>query len=163
EQGLANSKFCLTLSNRWDTIEREFLRGEAISPRYRMLWLEVDEARHSLPAEKGSPGVHRTHLPGPLEKNQDYQRLRRSPPPLFPPPLRLGRCSCGRASFTTRVRPESCEPCKALMACCASAGELISTNPNPRDCPVYLSAMTRADSTVPWAENNSWSCSSVTE
>src|SRR6266446_2544674 len=35
-----------------------------------------------------------------------HQRLRRSPPPplLPPPPLRSERCSCGRASFTIKVR-----------------------------------------------------------
>src|SRR5207237_5153386 len=115
------------------------------------------EKKESLCTEKQkAQGCTLCAPPGFQGKTRNYQRLRRSPPPpLLPPPLRLGRCSCGRASFTTKVRPESCEPCKALIACCASAGELISTKPKPRDCPVYLSAMTRADSTVPCAENNS--------
>src|SRR5262249_21072169 len=66
----------------------------------------------------------------------------RSPPPP-PPPDR----SC--ASLTFRVRPCSSRPFRSVMAFCASAGELISTKPKPRERPVARSVMTAADSQVP--------------
>src|SRR5215831_19306614 len=36
----------------------------------KMLWLGVDEERRYLRAEKDSPGVPRTHTPGPLGKDR---------------------------------------------------------------------------------------------
>ena len=35
-----------------------------------MLWLGGDAEKHYLCAEKGSPGVHRMHPPGPLGKDR---------------------------------------------------------------------------------------------
>ena len=53
------------------------------------------------------------------------------------------------------------EPFNAVMAAFASSAVDISTKPKPRDCPVNLSVITRADSTVPCAENKLLSCDSV--
>jgi hypothetical protein len=55
------------------------------------------------------------------------------------------------------------EPLSADIAACASASEDISTNPNPRDCPVNLSVMMRAEATEPWALKRSFNCCSVAE
>src|SRR5262245_63534694 len=94
----------------------------------------------------------------------NYQRLRPPPPPLLSPPLsppNPDRFSCGRASLTVRLRPSRSVPFKAWIALWASSLELISTKPNPRDRPVNLSVITRADSTVPCAEKISCNCPSV--
>src|SRR5688572_21383602 len=94
-----------------------------------------------------------------LSRHPTYQ-LRPCPPPLnlLPPPE---RGSSGFASFTVKDRPPICVPFKAVMAPWASSGLDISTKPKPRDCPVNLSAITRADSTVPCAANKVVSCISV--
>src|SRR6478736_32036 len=96
-----------------------------------------------------------------------YQRSRfppgRPPPPPNPPPPPPERCSIGFASFTVSVRPPMSEPLSAVIAAFASESEDISTKPNPRDCPVNLSAMIFAEATVPCAPNKSLNCCSVAE
>jgi hypothetical protein len=82
--------------------------------------------------------------------------------PLRPPPP-LSRRSIGFASLTTSVRPSSCVPFSASIALCASALVAISTKPKPRDWPVNLSAIKRADATVPCGAKTSSSRPSVTE
>src|ERR1051325_834842 len=49
------------------------------------------------------------------------------------------------------------------MAFLASSAVDISTNPKPRDCPVNLSVITLADSTVPCDVNSWFNCTSVVE
>jgi hypothetical protein len=52
-------------------------------------------------------------------------------------------------------RPSSSRPFNCEIAFCASSAEVISTNPNPRDCPENRSVITVADSTLPhWAKNS---------
>src|SRR4030095_3611368 len=102
----------------------------------------------------------------PMAEFLNYQRLRPPPPPpprRSPPrsPKPPERLSCGRASFTVRFRPSRSVPLRAWMAFWASSEEAISTKPKPRERPVNLSVITRADSTAPWAEKISWSCASV--
>jgi hypothetical protein len=55
--------------------------------------------------------------------------------------------------LTVKARPFRSRPFQVLMARCPSAAEPISTNPNPRDCPLSRSVMTRAEVTVPASEN----------
>src|SRR5213593_743106 len=67
---------------------------------------------------------------------------RRSPPPPAP----------GAFAFSTWiVRPSRFVPLRRLMACSASSGVAISTNPKPRERPVSRSVTTLADSTLPTA------------
>src|SRR5947208_16219751 len=73
-----------------------------------------------------------------------------APPNRLPPPERL---SWGFASFTVSDRPSSCVPFRALMAFFASSGVHISTKPNPRDCPVYLSVIS-----LPEVTEHRWAC-----
>src|SRR4029450_13579987 len=49
------------------------------------------------------------------------------------------------------VRPSRLLPLGLLMACSASSGVAISTNPKPRERPVSRSVTTLADSTLPTA------------
>ena len=51
----------------------------------------------------------------------------------------------------------------ALIAVFASSSDAISTKPKPRDCPVNLSVIIRADATDPCVANKSLSCCSVVE
>src|SRR6185295_10447945 len=97
--------------------------------------------------------------------NTDYQRSRLPPPPLRPPPNPPPpvRGSWGRASFTVKVRPPISVPLRAIMAACASASEDISTKPKPRDWPVNLSVMIRAEATAPCFPNRSLNSCSVAE
>src|SRR5215471_16344447 len=90
-----------------------------------------------------------------------YQRSRFPPGPRPPPPRE--RCSIGFASLTVNERPPMSEPLSAVIAAFASESEDISTKPNPRDCPVNLSAMIFAEATVPCAPNKSLNCCSVAE
>src|SRR5437763_2523232 len=53
------------------------------------------------------------------------------------------------------VRPSRLVPFSLLMACSASSGAAISTNPKPRERPVSRSVTTLADSTAPHAANAS--------
>src|SRR5204862_6806034 len=53
------------------------------------------------------------------------------------------------------VRPSRLVPFSLLMACSASSGVAISTNPKPRERPVSRSVTTLADSTAPHAANAS--------
>src|SRR5262245_5048406 len=53
------------------------------------------------------------------------------------------------------VRPSRFVPLRRLMACSASSGVAISTNPKPRERPVSRSVTTLADSTLPTAANAS--------
>src|SRR5262249_47208561 len=58
----------------------------------------------------------------------------------------------GAFAFSTWiVRPSRFVPLRRLMACSASSGVAISTNPKPRDRPVSRSVPTLADSTLPTA------------
>src|SRR6185295_17771084 len=101
--------------------------------------------------------------------NTDYQRSRLPPPPLRPPPPPPPnppppvRGSWGRASFTVKVRPPISAPLRAVMAACASASEDISTKPKPRDWPLNLSVMIRAEATAPCFPNRSLNSCSVAE
>src|SRR5712692_8455364 len=118
-------------------------------------WAKIDE--------RGKP----TRCPFFVDR-ETYQRSP-PPPPLFPPrpppppPPPPSRFPIGLASLTTSVRPSSCVPFSASIAFCASPPELISTKPKPRDCPVNLSEITFADSTVPCAAKISCNRPSVTE
>src|SRR4029078_12521320 len=49
------------------------------------------------------------------------------------------------------VGPSTDVPLRRLMACSASSGVAISTNPKPRERPVSRSVTTLADSTLPTA------------
>src|SRR5438093_2217290 len=53
------------------------------------------------------------------------------------------------------VRPSRLVPFSLLMACSASSGVAISTNPKPRERPVSRSVTTTADSTLPVSANSS--------
>src|SRR3989442_1187340 len=94
--------------------------------------------KHERQREQGEPD-HR--LPAP----------RYAPPPPPPP----GRFSWGLASFTVILRPFIWVPFSAVIAFWASSAVAISTNPNPRDWPVYRSVMILADVTDPCCENSS--------
>ncbi len=62
--------------------------------------------------------------------------------------------------FTVKARPSMIMPFMASTACCASALELYSTKPKPRERPLSRSMTTLADWTLPWGENassKSWS------
>src|SRR5262245_3371218 len=107
--------------------------------------------------KRGQPDL----LP-PKDSGKKIYQLLRPPRRLSRPPL-LSRRSIGLASLTVKVRPSSSVLLSALMAFCASLPELISTKPKPRDWPLNLSVMTRADSTVPCAEKTSLNRPSVTE
>src|SRR6266404_1880269 len=121
--------------------------------------------------KKGQPDWLPFFTVNSLTKN--YQRLRPPPPPpsrlprppprLPPPPPKLSRFAIGLASLTVSVRPSSCVPFRLSMAFWASPLELISTKPKPRDCPVNLSEITLADSTVPCSAKISCNRSPVTE
>src|SRR5262245_61052578 len=52
------------------------------------------------------------------------------------------------------VRPWSSRPLSVVIAFCASAGELISTKPKPRERPVSRSVITAADSQWPHSANS---------
>src|SRR6202020_159430 len=96
-----------------------------------------------------------------------YQRPRPPPPPPRPPrspprsPPRPPRsrppppaCSVfGRASFTLRVRPPTCDPFNAVMAFSPSSLLAISTKPKPRDRPVSRSVIMLTRSTCPNGSN----------
>jgi len=97
----------------------------------------------------------------PATECTSYQRPRPPPPPPRPPrspprsPPRPPRsrppppaCSVfGRASFTLRVRPPTCDPFNAVMAFSPSSLLAISTKPKPRDRPVSRSVMMLTRST----------------
>src|SRR5207245_10922770 len=81
-----------------------------------------------------------------------YQRPPREPPRPPPAPRRSPPPLPGDFAFSTRiVRPSRFVPFRRRMACSASAGVAISTNPKPRDRPVSRSVTTLADSTAPAA------------
>src|SRR5207249_2391265 len=83
-------------------------------------------------------------------RGRRYQRPPREPPRPPPAPRRSRPRLPGDFAFSTRiVRPSRFVPFKRLMACSASSGVAISTNPKPRDRPVSRSVTTLADSTVP--------------
>src|SRR5262249_34687665 len=65
--------------------------------------------------------------------------------------------------LTFRVRPCSSRPFRSVIAFCASAGELISTKPKPRERPVARSVMTAADSQVPTSPKRDSSSALVDE
>ncbi len=109
-----------------------------------------------------SPGSGAIHL----RVAQVYQRPRPPPPPLRsrpprppPPPPPALRSGFGRASFTFKVRPPTCEPFSAAIAFSPSSALAISTNPKPRERPVSRSVMIATRSTCPYASNN-WRSSS---
>jgi hypothetical protein len=81
-------------------------------------------------------------------------QYRRAPPPC--PPERGRSC----ASFTLRARPSKSVPFKACIAREASVFD-ISTKAKPRGRPVSRSVINETFSTVPWAENNVRTESSV--
>src|SRR3984957_17161543 len=83
------------------------------------------------------------------------------PPPRPPPPP---RCSCGRASLTTRLRPPKFWPFRELTARSASSSLEISTKAKPRDWPVKRSRIRlTAEGLTPDCEKNSCNVSSVAE
>src|SRR5438270_9770477 len=71
------------------------------------------------------------------------------PPPPPPPRLKPPPPVLGRASFTLMARDPSCWPFMLLMAFSASSSLAISTNPNPRGCPVSRSVTIVTLSTCP--------------
>ena len=68
----------------------------------------------------------------------------------------------GRAKETLIARPSIMEPSRASMAACAVASSANSTKPNPRERSVSRSVMTRAETTLPWAEKISLNWASST-
>src|SRR5262245_18915177 len=103
------------------------------------------------------PGGGPTTPAGWLCAQRPLWRQRRKPRPL----LRL-RSSRSRASLTFSARPLSSCPLNCWIAFCASAFELISTNPKPRDWPLNLSVITATDSQTPACANNASRSLSVT-
>ncbi len=63
--------------------------------------------------------------------------------------------------LTASSRPLSSFPSSCSIAACASSGDDISTKPNPLERPVSRSVIIVAEFTVPTAEKNSLSSSSV--
>src|SRR5215470_679319 len=104
-----------------------------------------------------------------LSTKRCYQRPPRAPPrPAPPPPPKPPRPppppprrsppppEPGAFAFSTWiVRPSRFVPLRRQMACSASSGVAISTNPKPRERPVSRSVTTLADSTPPTAANAS--------
>src|SRR5262249_37376665 len=91
-------------------------------------------------------------------------RARPRYPPRPPPPPPPPRSVCGRASFTTRLRPPKFWPFIELTARSASSSLPISTKAKPRDCPVKRSRISLiAEGLTPACAINSCSLSCVTE
>ena len=83
--------------------------------------------------------------------------LRPRPPPPPPPPSR-----CGRASFTTILRPLKSFPFSAATALSASPSSPISTKPNPRGWPEKRSRINATESAlIPDSLNSAWTSSSL--
>src|SRR2546428_3026914 len=76
-------------------------------------------------------------------RGRRYQRPPREPPRPPPAPRRSPPPLPGDFAFSTRiVRPSRFVPFRRLMACSASSGVAISTNPKPRERPVSRSVTT---------------------
>src|SRR4029077_20834948 len=134
-------------------VRRHHHRGHRVRRHHRHARRRIRRARHRPrppPPPRGPP------LPPPPPPRPPPYPPRPPPPPL--------RSACGRASFTTRLRPPKFCPFKEFTARSASSSLFTSTKANPRDCPVKRSRIRLTpEGVTPICENHSLSCSSVAE